>query len=145
MDTIRTINRIMELFPPEERAIARILFADALVGVVSQRLLPRADGQGRVAALEVLRGTLRVKDLIKDEDRTPELKDALLEGREVGMLAFDDHLAELCSDGVIDFDTGYSAATSPHEFKLRVQDGSSNKSREPEPLAVATSRRDRHY
>jgi twitching motility protein PilT len=145
MDTIRTINRIMELFPPEERAIARILFADALVGVVSQRLLPRADGQGRVAALEVLRGTLRVKDLIKDEDRTPELKDALLEGREVGMLAFDDHLAELCSDGVIDFDTGYSAATSPHEFKLRVQDGSANKSREPEPLAVATSRRDRHY
>jgi twitching motility protein PilT len=144
MDTIRTVNRIMELFPPEERAIARILFADALVGVVSQRLLPRADGQGRVAALEVMRGTLRVKDLIKDEDRTPQLKDALLEGREVGMLAFDDHLAELCGDGLIDFDTGYSAATSPHEFKLRVQDGSS-RTREEEPLAVATSRRDRHY
>jgi twitching motility protein PilT len=145
MDTIRTVNRIMELFPPDERAIARILFADALVGVVSQRLLPRADGQGRVAALEIMRGTLRVKDLIKEEERTPQLKDALLEGREVGMLAFDDHLAELCSDGVIDFETGYSAATSPHEFKLRVQDGSANKSREPEPLAVATSRRDRHY
>jgi twitching motility protein PilT len=145
MDTIRTVNRIMELFPPEERSIARILFADALVGVVSQRLLPRADGQGRVAALEVMRGTLRVKDLIKDEDRTPQLKDALLEGREVGMLAFDDHLAELCSDGIIEFDTGYSAATSPHEFKLRVQDGSASKAREPEPLAVATSRRDRHY
>jgi twitching motility protein PilT len=119
MDTIRTINRILELFPPEERGIARVLFADSMVAVISQRLLPRADGAGRVAALEIMRGTLYVKDLIKEETSMSKLKDALLEGVHNGMIAFDDHLAQLCRDGLIDFNTGYSAATSPHEFKMR--------------------------
>jgi twitching motility protein PilT len=113
------VGRIMELFPPEERGIARILFADSMVSVISQRLLPKADGQGRVVALEIMRGTLFVKDAIKEDAGTSKLKDALLEGRHNGMIAFDDHLAELCRDGLIDFNTGYSAATSPHEFKMR--------------------------
>ena len=120
MDTIRTINRILELFPPEERGIARILFADSMVSVISQRLLPKADGEGRVVALEIMRGTLFVKDAIKEEHAQEKLKEALLEGSHNGMIAFDEHLAQLCRDGLIDFNTGYSAATSPHDFKLRV-------------------------
>ena len=120
MDTIRTINRILELFPPEERGIARILFADSMVSVISQRLLPKADGEGRVVALEIMRGILFIKDAIKEENAQEKLKEALLEGGHNGMIAFDEHLAQLCRDGLIDFNTGYSAATSPHDFKLRV-------------------------
>ena len=87
------------------------------VGIVSQRLLPRL-GSGRVAATEILKGTLRVKDLVRDEDRTPELYDVLREARLDGMRSFDDHLAELYDQGVIDYDTGYHAATSSQAFKM---------------------------
>ncbi len=117
-DSVRTINRVIELFPPHERATARILFAESLVGVVSQRLLPRADGKGRVAALEILKGTLRVKDLVRDEERTGELYDALRDARLDGMQLFDDNLAELYGQGVISFETGMAAATSSQAFKM---------------------------
>ena len=137
MDTVRTVNRVMELFPPHERDIARILFADALVAVVSQRLLPKADGQGRVAALEILKGTMRVKDLIKDETRTMMLAEVLKESRETGMQSFDMHLADLVAEGLIDFDTGYSAATSPHEFKMFAQTATPKRTQvEEEPITL---------
>ncbi len=113
-DSVRTINRMIELFPPHERETARVLFAESLVGIVSQRLLPRVGG-GRVAATEILKGTLRVKDMIRDEERTPELYDVLKEARLDGMQAFDDHLADLYAQGVIEYETGYSAATSDAE------------------------------
>ncbi len=119
MDTIRTVNRILELFPQEERGIARVLFADSIVAVVSQRLLPKADGKGRAVAVEIMRGTMYVKDIIKDEGALSKLKEALQEGEQNGMISFDDHLAELYREGKIDFNTGYSAATSPHEFKMK--------------------------
>jgi twitching motility protein PilT len=122
IDTIRTVNRVMELFPAHEREQARILFAESLVAVISQRLLPRAEGKGRVAALEILKGNLRVKEMVKDEARTPLLKDAIKDGRQDGMISFDEHLAELYAEGVITLDTGMSAATTPHEFKLLAQE-----------------------
>ena len=116
-DSVRTINRMIELFPPHERATARILFAESLVGIVSQRLLPRTDG-GRVAAMEILKGTLRIKDLVRDEERTGELYDALRDAKLDGMQLFDDHLAELYADGTISFETGMAAATSAQAFKM---------------------------
>jgi twitching motility protein PilT len=116
-DSVRTINRMIELFPPHERETARVLFAESLVGIVSQRLLSNTSG-GRVAAVEILKGTLRVKDLVRDEDRTPELYDVLREARLDGMRSFDDHLAELYDAGHISFDTGYHAATSSQAFKM---------------------------
>ncbi len=116
-DSVRTINRIIELFPPHERETARVLFAESLVGIVSQRLLPRK-GKGRVAATEILKGTLRVKDLVRDEGRTQELYDVLRDARLDGMRSFDDHLAELYAHGIIDYDTGYHAATSSQAFKM---------------------------
>lgn len=117
-DTVRTINRMLELFPPHERDSARVLFSESLVGIVSQRLLPTKDGRGRVAALEILKGTLRIKDLIRDEDRTFELYDALKDAELDGMLLFDRHLAKLYSDGKIAFETGMAAATSAQAFKM---------------------------
>lgn len=117
LDTVRTVNRVMELFPPHERASARILFADSLVGIVSQRLLPRAGG-GRIAASEIMKGTLRIKDLLRDEDRYSELYDALRDSRLDGMQLFDDALADLYAEGKITFETGFSAATSSQSFKM---------------------------
>jgi len=117
-DAARTINRMMELFPPYERDVARILFAESLVGIVSQRLLPKAGGGGRVAAMEVLKGTLRIRDLIKDEQRTGEIYDAIRDSRLDGMQLFDDHLAELYADDQISYETAMHAATSAQQFKL---------------------------
>ena len=118
IDTVRTVNRVIELFPPHERDTARMLFAESLVGIVSQRLLPRAGGKGRVAALEIMKGNLRIKDLIKDESRSHELYDALKDSRLDGMQIFDDHLAELYKTDIIDYETGLSAATSMQAFKM---------------------------
>jgi twitching motility protein PilT len=117
IDTVRTVNRLMDLFPPHERASAQILFADSLVGIVSQRLLPRVGG-GRVVASEVMKGTLRVKELLRDETRYSELYDAIRDSRLDGMQLFDDDLAGLYAAGQIDFTTGYFAATSSQRFKM---------------------------
>jgi len=117
-DTVRTINRMMELFPPHERSTARILFAESLVGIVSQRLVARDDRPGRVAAMEVLKGTLRIKDLIRDEDRGNELYDAIRDSTLDGMQLMDDHLARLYAEGTISYETGLTTATSMQAFKM---------------------------
>lgn len=117
-DSVRTINRMIELFPPHERATARILFAESLVGIVSQRLVPRSDKPGRVAAMEIMKGTLRIKDLVRDDERTSELYDAIRDATPDGMQLVDDHLARLYSQGVINFETGLAAATSQQAFKM---------------------------
>ncbi|MDZ7702918.1 MAG: PilT/PilU family type 4a pilus ATPase [Trueperaceae bacterium] len=117
-DTVRTVNRMLDLFPPNERHTARLLFAESIVGIVSQQLLPRKGG-GRVAAMEVLKGNLRIRDLIKDESRTNELYDAIRDSRADGMQTFDDHLSELYEQDLIEFGTGYLAATSGQTFKMK--------------------------
>lgn len=132
LDTVRTVNRILELFPPGERDTARTLFSDSLVAIISQRLIPTVDGKGRVAALEILKGTLRVKELVKDADRTPLLTEAIRDGREDGMQTFDDHLADLYADGKISLEVGLSAATSMHEFKMKALAVDRNKAVEEE-------------
>jgi twitching motility protein PilT len=117
IDTVRTVNRMIELFPPHERASAQMFFADALVGIVSQRLLPQLGG-GRVVAMEIMKGTLRVKDLLRDETRHNELYEAVKDSRLDGMQLFDDALAQLYAQGKIDFSTGFHAATSSQSFKM---------------------------
>jgi len=104
LDTVRTVNRVLDLFPPHEREVARILFAESLVGIVSQRLLPSKQG-GRVCAMEILKGNLRIRDLIKDPDRTNEIYEALKDSSLDGMQTFDDHLAELYACDQIDLET----------------------------------------
>ena len=117
-DTVRTVNRMIELFPPHERATARILFAESLIGIVSQRLVPRSDRPGRIAALEIMKGTLRIKDLVRDEDRTSELYDAIRDSTLDGMQLMDDHLARLYAEGIISYETGLATATSQQAFKM---------------------------
>jgi twitching motility protein PilT len=124
-DAIRSINRIIDFFAPHERDQIRILFAESLVGILSQRLLTRADGSGRVLALEVMINTPLIRDLIKDENKTAEIKDALREGEMVGMKTFDQHLVELYFEGMISYEEGLAAATSPHEYMQMLTSGSS--------------------
>ncbi len=117
-DTVRTINRMLDLFPPHERETARILFAESLVGIVAQRLVPTKDTKGRVAAMEILKATLRIRDLIKDEERAFEIYDAIQESKLDGMQLMDGHLAELYAAGIITFETGMASATSSQAFKM---------------------------
>lgn len=118
LDSVRTINRIIDFFPLHEHLQIRILLAESLLGIISQRLLPRADGQGRMLALEILLATPFVRDLIKDENKTPQIKDTMLQDNLRGMQTFDQHLVELYTQGHISLEDAEGSATSPHELKL---------------------------
>src|SRR3989442_7726844 len=78
-DAVTTVSRIVSMFPPEEQEVARLRLAEALQAVISQRLLPRADGKGRAAALEILIATGTARDMIKDPNPVPELQDYIRE------------------------------------------------------------------
>lgn len=119
-DSIRTVNRIIDFFPPHERDQIRIMLADSLIGIISQRLLPRADGTGRVLAFELLINTPLIKDYIKDEEKTPLIKEVLIEDTVRGMHTFDQNLVVLYTQGLITLDEALSTATSPHELRLMI-------------------------
>ena len=119
-DAPTTVARIVSMFPPEEQEIARLRLSEALAAVVSQRLLPRADGKGRCAALEILIATATVRDMIKDQNRTHELHDYMKESREqYGMQTFDQHLMELVAAGTVKYETALTSASNPADFELR--------------------------
>ncbi|MBX3140140.1 MAG: PilT/PilU family type 4a pilus ATPase [Trueperaceae bacterium] len=120
LDAIRTVNRIIDFFPPHERDQIRILLAESLLGIFSQRLLARADEGGRVLALELLINTPLIRDYIKDEEKTPLIKEALMQDNLRGMQTFDQHLVELYLAGRITMEDATFTATSPHEFRLMV-------------------------
>ncbi|GGS29863.1 type IV pili twitching motility protein PilT [Deinococcus indicus] len=116
-DAVRTVNRIIDFFAPHERDQIRQGLSESIVGIVSQRLLPKATG-GRVLGLEILLGTPTVRECIKDPERTEEIKQALLEGGARGMHTFDQHLASLVASGLMTEEDAMASATSPHELKI---------------------------
>src|SRR5260370_22201965 len=119
-DAVTTVSRIVSMFSPEEQDIARLRFSEALHAEVSQRLLPRADGQGRVAALEVMICTAIARDLIRERERTPALNDYIKESREqYGMQTFDQHLMDLVADDVVTNETALAASSIPSDFHLQ--------------------------
>jgi twitching motility protein PilT len=121
-DAVTTVSRIIAMFPPEEQGMVRARLADALHAVVSQRLLPRKDGHGRAAALEVMIVTSSIRDLILDPERTPEIKEFIAEGREqYGMQTFDQHMMDLVADDSVDFDTAKTASSNPSDFELQMK------------------------
>ncbi|HEX6630803.1 MAG TPA: PilT/PilU family type 4a pilus ATPase [Gemmatimonadaceae bacterium] len=142
-DAQTTISRILAMFPPEEQDIVRIRLAESLSAVVSQRLLPRADGTGRVVAAEVMVVTPTLRDLILSPGGTSEIHEFIAEGREqYGMQTFDQHLGELVHSGDISFEVALAAATRPSDFELnfrtlrRVTREVSVVPEEPAPAAV---------
>ena len=121
-DAVSTITRLVSMFPPEEQEVARLRLCDALQAVVSQRLLPRADGHGRVAAVEILICTEEARELIKDASRTADLPEYVREARdEYGMQTFDQHLMELVADEVVTYETALAASTDPAEFEKQLR------------------------
>ncbi len=117
-DATKTINRLISMFPPEEQQSVRHRIAENLTGVISQRLVPRADRRGRCAAMEVLIATPTVREIIMDIDRLGELREVMESGRaRYGMQTFDQHLHDLYRKEVISVETALSAATSPADFQ----------------------------
>jgi twitching motility protein PilT len=121
-DAQSTVLRILAMFPPEEQDVVRVRLAESLSAVVSQRLLPKKDGHGRVAALEIMIVTSTIRDLMLDRDRVGEIRDYIADGREqYGMQTFDQHLADLVQAEVVDFDVAIAAATKPSDFELKLK------------------------
>ena len=121
-DAQSTIMRIMAMFPPEEQEVVRIRLSETLHAVVSQRLLPRASGQGRAVAAEILIVTPAVRDMIADGRRIGEIRDYIADGRDqYGMQTFDQHLTDLVSAGEVTFETAMAAATNPSDFELKMR------------------------
>ena len=121
-DATTTISRIVAMFPPEEQEVTRLRLAETLHAVVSQRLLPKADGKGRVAALEILIATGTARDMIRDANRVAELRDYIRDGREqYGMQTFDQHLMDLVEDGSVTYETAVAASSNPADFELQVR------------------------
>jgi twitching motility protein PilT len=120
-DAAKTVGRLISVFPASEQNMVRIRVAENLKATISQRLLPKKERKGRVAALEILRMTKTIEECIKDALRTHEIKDVIEEGRDAyGTQSFDQHLTDLFNRGVIDFETAKSAATNPSDFERAV-------------------------
>jgi twitching motility protein PilT len=118
-DAQSTILRAMAMFPPEEQLVVRMRLAESLQAVVSQRLLPRASGRGRVVAAEVMIVTPAIRDLIA-EGRISEIRDFIAEGRvQYGMQTFDQHLTELVHAGEVTYEAALAASTRPADFALQ--------------------------
>jgi twitching motility protein PilT len=120
-DGLETVNRIVESFEPYERQQVRQLLATTLKGIISQQLLPRADGTGRVAAVEVLVNTERVAEKLKDEEVTPTITTDISEGEFFGMRSYDQAILTLYSRGDVSFEEALSHATSTTDFKVAAQ------------------------
>src|SRR5213078_3735607 len=120
VDATESINRMLDFFPPHQHAQARGMIAGTIKGVISQRLVPGAEG-GRVAVCEVLRMTGRVRDMILDPDQTGRLVEVISSGGYYGMQTFDQALFGHVKAGRVTFEDAMRVASSPHDFKLLMQ------------------------
>lgn len=122
LDATETINRLVTAFPTHQHAQVRQQLASVLKAVISQRLLPRADGTGRCVAVEVMLNTPFVRECISDPERTHLIIEALAAGAsQYGMQTFDQSIFSLYERGLVSYDTALRAASNADEFKLRIQ------------------------
>lgn len=121
-DATETINRIISVFPPHQQKQIRIQLAAVLKSIISMRLLPRADGLGRVPAVEVLVATAYIRDCIEQKEKTKLIRDAVAAGTsQYGMQTFDQSLYALYKAGLITLEEALRRATNADEFRLRIQ------------------------
>jgi len=126
LDAGETINRVVAAFPPYQQKQVRIQLSSILKAVISQRLVPRADGKGRVPAIEVLINTARVKEYIEDKDKTKKIREAISQGYvSYGMQTFDQSLMSLYKEGLISLEEAMRQASNPDDFALRIRGVSS--------------------
>jgi twitching motility protein PilT len=121
-DAVQSIQRIVSYFAPHEQEEIRRVVADNLRAVISQRLLPRAGGQGRVAAFEVMINTPTVKDYITDPNKTGLIREAIQDGvTQYQMQSFDQALVSLAQNGIVSSEDAVRYASSPNEIMLHLQ------------------------
>ncbi len=121
LDAPESINRIVAVFAPHHQRQVRIQLGSILKGVISQRLIPRMDGQGRVPAVEVMVSTPYIQECIQEKEKTGLIRDAITTGvSQYGMQTFDQSIFQLYRDGYISFEQGLRYSTNPDNFKLRV-------------------------
>ena len=122
LNATETVTRIISVFPPYHQKQVRLQLAAVLKGVVSQRLVPKTDGMGRVPAVEVLISTARVRECIQEKDKTNEINDAISKGvTAYGMQSFDQSLMNLMQEGLIAYDEALKNCSNPDDFALRVK------------------------
>ena len=122
LDATETISRIISVFPPHQQRQIRIQLSTVLKAAVSQRLMPRADGLGRVPAVEVMIATPFIRDCIVDKDRTSHIHGAIASGTsQYGMQTFDQSIFGLYQQGFVTLDEAMRWASNLDEFKLKVQ------------------------
>jgi len=116
-DATTTVARLVAMFATHEREVARVRLADSLGGIISQRLLPRADGPGRRVAVEFVMRSPEIAQVILDRNRSGEMYDVIADSHDAeGMQTFDQHLVQLVGDKVVSFETALAAATNKDEF-----------------------------
>ena len=122
LDATETINRIISVFPPHQQKQIRIQLAQVLRAAISMRLVPRADGTGRVPAVEVMIATPYIRECIENKERTKYIREQISLGTsQYGMQTFDQSLYQLYKSGLITLDEALRRSTNPDEFKLKVQ------------------------
>ena len=122
MDATETVNRIISVFPPHQQKQIRLQLAAVIKAVCSMRLLPRADGLGRVPAVEVLIATNYIRDCIENKEKTKYIHDAIKAGTsQYGMQTFDQSLFQLYKTGLITLEEAIRRSSNPNEFKLKIQ------------------------
>ncbi|MGC4084098.1 MAG: type IV pilus twitching motility protein PilT [Vicinamibacterales bacterium] len=122
LDATETINRIIAVFPPHQQKQVRLQLASVLRAVISQRLMPRADGDGRAPAVEVMISTPFIRDCIVDKEKTHLIHGAIAAGTsQYGMQTFDQSIFGLYQSGLVSYDEALRWASNVDEFKLKVQ------------------------
>jgi twitching motility protein PilT len=142
LDATETINRIIAVFPPHQQRQVRIQLASVLKGAISQRLMPRSDGRGRVPAVEVMISTAFIRDCIVDKDKTSMIHGAIAAGTsQYGMQTFDQSIFGLYQQGLVTLEEALRWASNVDEFKLKVQGISTTADMARDEMARKASKR----
>lgn len=119
LDVVQTVNRVIDYYPADQQRQARIMLSETIYAAFSMRLLPRQDIEnGRIPAMESMIATARIREFIINPEETAMIKAAMEEGREDGMMTFDQYLLALYRAQKISYKTALRAASSPHDFQL---------------------------
>ena len=121
LDAAETINRIISVFPPFHQRQVRMQLSGVTKGVISQRLVPRIEGKGRVPAVEVLISTARVRECIDDKEKTKQIHEAIAQGATTyGMQTFDQSLMQLYTRKMITYEEALRQTSNPDDFALKI-------------------------
>jgi len=121
IDAQETINRVVDFFPPHEQTQVRSALSQSLRGVVSQRLVRRADSAGRRVVCEVMVNTGRTAEAIVDPGNNPPLLDLIADGGYYKMQTFDQHLFDLVRDGVVSYEDACAVSTNPQDLTVELR------------------------